>query len=141
MGAYQFGAAALEDIGLLKRGASRGGNAALKDPSNWKLRGGLAAFLGSDSTQDDAFERLAKLNAKRLANKKLLPDNPENIAAALAMAHLGGTGNVEKYLLDSDSSFEDANGTKLVEYEELGAESQRRGEKTSSLTSKLQRVM
>ncbi|MGA0828849.1 MAG: hypothetical protein ACO3PP_02545, partial [Flavobacteriaceae bacterium] len=44
LGKYQFGAAALEDMGLIKKGASKGGNKVLNDPSNWNIPGGKEAF-------------------------------------------------------------------------------------------------
>jgi len=52
VGAYQFGAARLSDMGLVKRGTK---NSQLKDPSVWTGAGGansLDAFLGNKQLQD-----------------------------------------------------------------------------------------
>ena len=124
VGKYQFGAAALEDLGLLKTGASKGGNSAVYNDANWTIEGGLEAFLANEKLQDKSFEEYAAINAQRLAQKNLFPSNPDAQAGLLAMSHLGGSGNAAKYMLTGEV-FEDQYGTKLTEYEDIGVNSQR----------------
>ena len=57
IGAYQMGAPAAEDAGLLKKGASKLGNRAFDDPNNWNNPpGNKQAFLANKELQDRAFD-------------------------------------------------------------------------------------
>jgi len=124
LGKYQFGAAALEDIGLLKKGASKGGNSALNNPSNWTIPGGKEAFLSDPAAQEDAMKRYTASNLRTLKKIGVLGKNasPSDVASALAASHLVGPGGAKKTLSGEDQS--DAYGTKSSEYMKLGASSQ-----------------
>lgn len=119
-GAYQFGAPALEDVGLLKKGAGKLGNKGLKNPSNWLIPGGLESFLSNKTIQDDAMRKLMDRNRSTLKKMGLIKENtPQNlINAMLAAAHLGGPGGVKNYLRGINSR--DAYGTPISEYFKLG---------------------
>ena len=60
IGAYQFGAQALEDVGLIKKGVSKKGNKSLDDEANWVTPGGKAAFMADSTLQDQAFDALTE---------------------------------------------------------------------------------
>lgn len=115
IGGYQFGAPALEDVGLLKPGASRGGNAALDNPNNWNIPGGKQAFLSNPTLQDQAFLRLADRNYNTLTRAGVINANtpPEKVAGYLASSHLVGAGGVIK---DPTLNVADGNGTKAKSY-------------------------
>lgn len=115
IGGYQFGAAALEDVGYLKRGASKLGNRALDDPRNWNIPGGKQAFLSNPNLQDQAFLRLADRNYNTLTRAGVINANtpPEKVAGYLASSHLVGAGGVIK---DPTLNVADGNGTKAKSY-------------------------
>lgn len=120
VGAYQFGAAALEDLGYIEQGASQQGNSVLTDPSVFTGKDGidnLEAFLSNESIQDQAFEQYAQLNLDRLTRQGTLTEEStaKEIAGSLAAAHLLGAGGAR------DLSSADAYGTTGYEYFELGA--------------------
>jgi hypothetical protein len=115
IGGYQFGAAALEDVGLLKQGASKLGNRALDDPNNWTIAGGKQAFLSNKTLQDQSFLRLADRNYNTLTRAGVINANtpPEKVAGYLASSHLVGAGGVIK---DPTLNVADGNGTKAKSY-------------------------
>jgi hypothetical protein len=96
IGGYQFGAAALETVGLLKPGTSKVGNRALDDPNNWTIQGGKAAYLDSPQMQDSAFNKLAEVNYRTLTAAGVINANtsPGDVAGYLAAAHLIGASAV-----------------------------------------------
>jgi hypothetical protein len=122
-GAYQFGAPALEDVGLLKKGASKAGNKALHNPENWTIPGGREQFLSSRELQDQALNRLFSHNKKSLSRMGLIKEDtaPELINAMLAAAHLSGPGGVKKLMRGANPR--DAYGTGAREYFNLGLKS------------------
>lgn len=120
IGGYQMGAAALEDLGYLKKGASAGGNSALNNPSNWNLPGGKEAFLSNPAIQDQAFERLSNMNYNTLSKKGVVGADTSSgdVAGYLAASHLTGPGGAAKLARGEISS--DANGVTASEYFSLG---------------------
>ncbi len=140
LGAYQFGAAALVDVGLIsqdkyamaiksKSGIANGANATnhktfLADDKNWVLDGGKSAFLNSQSVQDEAIVKLMNRNARTMTTKGVYVGNAENKAGLLMAAHLKGTGNAIKFA-QTGVATKDGFGTSIKDYYELGAKSVR----------------
>lgn len=140
LGAYQFGAAALVDVGLIsqakyamaiksKPGIANGANAAnhkafLADDKNWVLKGGKTAFLNSPSVQDEAIVKLMNRNAKTMTAKGVYGGSAENKAGLLMAAHLKGAGNAIKFAKTGVAT-KDGFGTSIKDYYDLGAKSVR----------------
>lgn len=120
IGGYQMGAAALEDLGYLKKGTSASGNAALNNPNNWTIDGGKETFLNSPALQDQAFEKLANRNYNTLSKAGVINNNssPGDIAGFVAASHLTGPGGAIK--LANGQTAADANGVTASEYFALG---------------------
>lgn len=126
-GGYQFGAAALEDLGYLKPGtwSSNGrSNRGMNNPANWTGKGGvtdLNAFLQDRATQDSAFQAYSTQNYNTLRRIGTIDDStPQNeVSGLLAAAHLQGAGGARDYANGSD--LEDAYGTKTSEYFAIGS--------------------
>jgi hypothetical protein len=122
IGGYQFGAPALEDLGYIKPGASKLGNSALNDPSNWRSPpGSKEAFLNNPSLQDKAFVQLSNRNINTMERIGVLEPgaDPGKTAGYTATAHLLGPGGAKK--LSQGEVGQDANGTKATEYYSLGS--------------------
>lgn len=142
-GLYQMGAAALTDLGLVDRdkyfaakkasgknwfmdkkktGQMGGHEAFLRDPSNWKVEGGLNSFLGSRSMQDAAFHDLVNKNiAYGMKSGHALANNAssQKIAGYALAAHLGGAGAAENYYTHGKDKA-DAYGSKASAYAAMG---------------------
>jgi hypothetical protein len=120
-GAYQFGPGALEQVGLLKPGASKMGMSALQDPNNWTIAGGLEGFLSNKETQDRAMQSLMQKNEQELRRRGIINDEtPQNVIdGLLAAAHLGGIGGAIK--ASKGQNVKDAYGTGVQDYFKLGA--------------------
>jgi len=119
-GGYQFGAAALEDLGYLKPGTSRAGNSAMNNPANWTGRNGISSlngWLSDRSSQDVAFRELASRNYTTLRRiGRINDDTPQaEVAGLLAASHLLGAGGAAENL-----SSVDANGVSGNEYYQIG---------------------
>jgi len=119
-GGYQFGAAALEDLGYLKRGASAGGNSAMRNPANWTGRNGVTSldgWLGDRPSQDTAFRELASRNYTTLRRIGRIDDSTPQaeVAGLLAASHLLGAGGAAANLGSVD-----ANGVSGNEYFQIG---------------------
>lgn len=132
VGAYQFGAQALEQVGLLKPGASRQGNVALQNPNNWTVPGGLQTFLSDPKLQDDAARNLIESNRDTLKQAGVIKDNtPESTQnGLLAAAHLGGASaaiklfhnmNSPNIAMRGNQGIPDAFGTTPGKYFQMGA--------------------
>lgn len=123
VGGYQFGAAALEDLGYVKPGTwSSGGNRALNNPSNWRTPpGSLDGFLNDTSLQDKAYVQYTNRNISSLEKMGVLKpgDDPTKVAGYATTAHLLGAGGAKK--LSEGVVGADANGTKGTEYYALGS--------------------
>lgn len=119
-GGYQFGAAALEDLGYLVPGASAGGNAAMRNPANWTGRNGVSSldgWLSNRPAQDTAFRELASRNYTTLRRiGRINDDTPQaEVAGLLAASHLLGAGGAAENLNSVD-----ANGVSGNEYFQIG---------------------
>ena len=123
IGGYQFGAQALETLGYLKSGASRLGNSALDNISNWTGKNGISnkqAFLDDPSIQDSAVQENFDFNRKVLEDRGIIDeDTPDkDVLGYLAAAHLLGAPQVSANLNATD-----ANGVSGQEYFQLGQNS------------------
>ena len=120
-GGYQFGAAALEDLGYLKPRSSKLGNkAAMNDPANWTGKNGadnLDAFLKNTTLQDKVFQENLDANLVHLKRRGTVNSNtpPEDTFGFLAAAHLLGAKGA------SDLNKTDANGVSGNDYFKLGS--------------------
>ena len=101
LGAYQLGAMALEDVGELKAGTTKGlsrvqAQAKLSDDSVWTTKGGKAAFLASPARQDAASVKYDRIRETQLRAKKIInKDTPDDVRKGmLAATHLGGVVGV-----------------------------------------------
>ena len=125
LGKYQMGAAALEDAGLLKPGASKQGNQkeVLSNPDNWTIKGGRSAFLNKPDVQEDAMKKYTDRQLRALREKKLITDasTPEDIAGKLAASHLIGVAGLQARGMGG----QDANKVTAGESYDLAAGSQR----------------
>ncbi len=129
-GAYQFGAQALQQQGLIKPGIETDykklGNtpaeraaahkALMNDDSNWTIPGGKQAFLNNKELQDRAFDNLSNSNFSALSkgNPPLITSasTPDQIAGYGAASHLLGAGAVKAGRINET----DANGTRGASY-------------------------
>ncbi len=110
-GRYQFGAQALETLGYMKPGSSKGGNKAMREPSNWTNGLSLEKFLASPEVQDEAMKKLTVFNYKDLVKKGVITPNmdPNELAGYLAVAHGLGTGGAMEFAQGKNGA--DAYGT------------------------------
>lgn len=117
VGLYQFGAAALEDIGLLKRGASKGGNAAMNNAANWTLAGGKTAFLNDKALQDQMAVKYANILLQRGVGAGALnaTSSAEAKAGYIKAAWLKGNGGANDWVLRGKDS-KDGMGTRASKY-------------------------
>lgn len=98
VGKYQIGAEALETLGLMKPGSSKGRtkgtNSAVYDPSAWKEGYSLQSFLQDKDLQDKVAMKLMKMNYDGLVKRGIItPDMSEaDVASRLYTAWHGGVG-------------------------------------------------
>ena len=117
LGKYQFGAAALIDLGYVKEGTT---NTTLGNSKNWTGKDGITsntAFLGSSTVQESAMFGLIDINYNRLLKRGVITtnDSADKVAGYLASAHLVGSGNADKF------DKKDGNGVKASTYYKLGS--------------------
>lgn len=143
LGKYQFGAMSLVDIGILSKSnyksltytrptATRKAkvfwrnglslNGFLNNPMNWNVTGGKSAFLRDESLQDEAMDRLLRLNTQRLEARGFDLSDPSTAKSLLIASHFGGVGSASKYA-QYGSEYSDAYGTKISKYFKAGASS------------------
>jgi hypothetical protein len=116
LGLYQFGAAALEDIGLIKQGASKAGNAAMNDAANWTMAGGKAAFLNNKTLQDQMAVKYANLLQRGIRAGALnKSSSAEAKAGYIKAAWLKGNGGANDWVLRGKDS-KDGMGTSASKY-------------------------
>lgn len=159
VGAYQFGAAALVDLGYVDseayRRAVQSGNFSQKqfldNDNNWKIPGGKQAFFNDNALQDRLFEEYTRTNYNRLQNTGALNagSSPTQVAGLLAVSHLLGSGGRTRdgklvgatafqqlregsASADEVSGLSDANGTSASDYFEIGVKSIDRASSFSS---------
>ncbi len=115
LGKYQFGKAALQDIGYRDKNG------------NWTGKNGVnseADFLKKTDAQENAMKEFTQLQWKRLKGlgaDKYIGQTMGGInitkSGLLAAAHLGGPGNVIKFLKSGGQNvFKDGNNTPITEY-------------------------
>ena len=122
LGRYQFGALALQDMGLVKKGTSLKG---LDNPNNWNIDGGKQAFLNDQNLQEETFVKYTKMNYSRLVNLGVITADspPGEIAGYLAASHLVGPGGARDLKVGVVKA--DAFGTKSSKYFLEGSMTQR----------------
>jgi hypothetical protein len=126
IGGYQFGTAALEDVGLVKKGTYNSNqsdivnNAKLDNNTVWNISGGKDAFLNNPSLQDQAFDRYASQNIRTLKRQGVINSNtPESdIGGYAAASHISGAGGAKA--LSKGGIRTDDNGTTNRDYFALG---------------------
>jgi hypothetical protein len=121
LGKYQFGAMALQDMGLVKKGTSLKG---LNNPSNWNIEGGKQAFLSNAQLQEDTMLRYTKQNFKTLNRIGVInkDSSPQEVAGYLAASHLLGPGGARE--LSKGNVGADAYGTSSATYFKVGSATQ-----------------
>jgi len=117
LGKYQFGAAALIDLGYVKAGTT---NSTLNNASNWTGKEGATsrdAFLANKTAQENAMFGLLQINYKRLIKSEKITsnDSADKVAGLLASAHLVGSGNADKF------DKKDGNGVRAATYYAIGS--------------------
>lgn len=136
LGLYQFGAAALTEVGLIDRqkydaaikqnpGIANGSDARahkafLANPSNWTIPGGKDAFLMDKSMQDRALATLMNKNKATMERKGIQFSSSADLAGMLLGAHLKGVGNAVKYKTQGVDA-KDGLGTSISQYYNLGS--------------------
>ena len=121
LGKYQFGAMALQDMGLVKKGTTLKG---LDNPKNWNISGGKQAFLNDAKLQEESFAKLTKQNFKTLKRINVISveSPPDQVAGYLAVSHLLGPGGARD--LSKGKVGVDAYGTKSTKYFVAGSRTQ-----------------
>ena len=121
LGKYQFGAMALQDMGLVKKGTTLKG---LDNPSNWTIEGGKQAFLNNTQLQEDTMLRYTKQNFRTLNRIGVInkDSSPQEMAGYLAAAHLLGPGGAKQ--LSQGKIGADAYGTSSATYFKVGSATQ-----------------
>lgn len=137
LGRYQFGAAALVAVGLIKKDNYKNATyfdkklnvqkwrkgttnkSFLANRTNWKLSNGKYSFLGNEVLQENAMDELIRQNYQYLQKAHLNLSKDAEIGFLMA-AHLGGITNALKYAKNK-SNFKDANGTPISKYYKAGA--------------------
>jgi len=133
-GKYQFGAAAMEDLGYLKPGSyKKYKNRALKKPELYTGKSGvnnLDDFLNNEQIQDETMEEFMRMNYDRLKRSGVDVENmsPEEVAGLISASHLSGAKAAKK-LIETGESDKDAFGTKTEEYYDLGKDAIERAKK------------
>ena len=100
VGAYQFSAAQLVDVGYVNRNNYTTESARstynqkdfVETESNWTIKGGLPVFLQNQALQDSAFEALMNRNRRQLVSLGALnaDSSPFETAGMLGASHLLG---------------------------------------------------
>lgn len=122
LGRYQFGAQALEDIGYVKKGCYK--KYKNKVPSScWTGVNTVYSrkgYLNNTKAQDDALNKLFKLNNRRLLRNGTLHNESTQveIGKALFISHLLGVRAAKRYF-KSDINDKDAYGTRASDYSKL----------------------
>lgn len=126
IGGYQFGTAALQDVGLVKKGTYDPNqsdiinNAKLNNDRVWNINGGKQAFLNNEAMQDQAFDKLATQNVKTLKRIGVIDSNTSesDIGGYVAASHIGGAGGARD--LSKGIVRADENATTTRDYFALG---------------------
>lgn len=122
IGKYQFGNAALYDLGYTATKTSD--NSVLTRDTNWKGKNGansLQSFLKNQGNcQELAMDELLKLNYNRLKALGVITNitPAKELAGYLAVSHLLGAGGASKFSKGNDGK--DGNGTSGSQYYKMG---------------------
>lgn len=115
-GKYQFGAAALTDLGYIKRDAYAlyGGNKSINISTSWTGKDGITSkeqFLSNGAVQEKIMIALLSMNYKNLVNNSGVKTGDDlcTIAGMLTVAHLLGAGGAKTWRMTGGGA--DANGT------------------------------
>ena len=124
IGKYQTGAAALVDLGYIKRDAFQlYGNRAVNNPTSWTGRDGINSkedYLNNGSVQEKVMMALLKMNYRTLQRIGAIKagDDQCTVAGMLAAAHLIGAGGAKRWRETGGGA--DANGTTGTTYFNMG---------------------
>ena len=127
-GGYQFGAAALQDLGFIRSDVSTSDlddqREVLGDPRNWSGRGGISSledFLANGEIQDQAFYEFITRNYRAGIRSGAITEDstPEEIGGFIMAAHLGGAGGASRYVTGQGNA-SDIYGTSVGSYYEIG---------------------
>ena len=131
IGKYQFGAAALTDLGYIKLSVYKqypadDKNACLRDPDAWVAPHTRNGFLADGPEQEKAMVRLTAMNRQRITNSGVLNARSTAVeqGAWLAIAHGLGGGAAHKYFVRGETK-PDGYGTTAAQLYRVGAYSQR----------------
>lgn len=120
-GKYQFGVAALEDLGYIKKGtwATYGKNLVLQNPAVWTGKDGINSqqdWFNSPAIQEQVMEKNTQNNFKQLQKMGTInaSTTPGEVAGLLKVAHLLGAGGAKKWAQGGGGS--DAFGTSGDKY-------------------------
>lgn len=122
IGAYQFGAAALEDLGYIKKGSwakYKKNKLVLDNNDNWTGKDGCSSkllFLANVSAQDNCILLYSQRSYKLMLMKNQVgtTTDPRVLAGLLGAAHNQGTGCISKLLRGETTK--DGNGTTAQSY-------------------------
>jgi hypothetical protein len=124
IGKYQTGAAALVDLGYIKRDAYQlYGNRAVNYTTSWTGKDGISSkeeYLNNGGVQEKVMIALLKMNYKTLQRIGAIKDSDDQctVAGMLAVAHLIGAGGAKQWRLTGGGA--DANGTTGATYFNMG---------------------
>lgn len=131
IGKYQFGAAALVDLGYIKLSVYQqypvdDKNACLRDSDAWIAPHTRAGFLDDGPEQEKAMERLTAMNRRSITNSGVLTarSTAAEQGAWLAIAHGLGAGAAHKYFVRGEAK-PDGYGTTAAQLYRVGSYSQR----------------
>lgn len=122
VGKYQFGNAALYDLGYTATATSS--NSVLRSPSNWKGKNGVSSleiFLQNQGNcQEIAMDELCRMNYNRMLRSGTITNvtPPKQLSGYLCVAHLLGAGGANKFSKGQDGR--DGNGVSGRAYYNLG---------------------
>lgn len=109
VGAYQTGSEALETVGLLKPGSSKGrttgANAAVYDPSAWTPGYSLQKYLQDKELQDTVASKLMKMKYEGMVKAGVITNNMSeaDIASRIYTAWAGGVGGATALFLRGEN--------------------------------------
>ncbi|MDX8128001.1 hypothetical protein QLH52_11965 [Methylomonas sp. OY6] len=109
LGRFQMGSETLADVGLVNlaklKAAKKSGRydqkSFLADSANWNIPGGKEAYLSDSALQDKAFTDMQARNFTQGVKSGAISmaASPEQVAAYLKAAHLGGASGASDYVL------------------------------------------
>lgn len=121
VGKYQFGAAALKDLGYVKTSAS--GNSSLENPNSWTGKDGIYSledYYKAKDVQEKMAVEYTQRNYNTLVKTGAITasDSPETVGGMLMTSHLLGAGGAKTWRNGGGGA--DANGTTGETYFQRG---------------------